>query len=72
MYFYMFPPFSLVGEVIVKSVQEENHSHNYYTKLAIPTLVPSNISTLPSHSGTVDQTAEMKPLSDTNHQHCIL
>ena len=48
MYFYMFPPFSL----IVKSLQGKNQSHNYQTKLVITTLVPSNI--FPSHSGTGD------------------
>lgn len=50
-------------EGIVKSVQGENQSHNYHTKLAIPTLVPSNIIT--SNSSTGAQTTGIKLLYDT-------
>ena len=56
--FCMFPSFSLVR----KSVHGENHSHNYHTKLAIQTLVPSNI--IPNHNGIEDQITGIKPLSD--------
>ena len=41
MYFYKFPPFSLVGKVLSKAFGE---SQNYHTKLFISTLIPSNIT----------------------------
>lgn len=41
MYFYKFPPFSLVGKVLSKAFRE---SQNYHTKLFISTLIPSNIT----------------------------
>ena len=63
MCFYMFPHFKYCGEGIVKSVRGENQGHNYHTKLAIPTLIPSSI--ISNHNGTRDQTAWIKPSSDT-------
>ena len=55
--------FQSCGKGVFKSVHGENNSHNYHTKLAIPTLVPSNIIT--SHSGTGDQIKGIKHLFDT-------
>ena len=55
--------FKSSGKGIVKSVQRENQSHSYHTKLAVSVLAPSNI--IHSHRGSGDQATEIKSSSDT-------
>ena len=49
--------------VLWENIHGENHSHNYHTKLATPTVVKSNI--ISSHIRTTDQTTGIKHSSDT-------